>query len=124
MLLAGQKVYVGPFLKKSDRPVDREAHFTNVYVKNLPDSVNDEKLNEMFSEHGSVTSAVVMKVTTAFLLLCSVNMTAATTIHAASHCRNIPARQFTLSLCVKLSPSLYSQLRCAHVTQAGFVLQL
>ena len=62
MLLAGQKVYVGPFLKKSDRPVDRESHFTNVYVKNLPDSVNDEKLNEMFSEHGSVTSAVVMKV--------------------------------------------------------------
>lgn len=61
MLLAGQKVYVGPFLKKSDRPVDRESHFTNVYVKNLPESVNDEKLNEMFSEHGSVTSAVVMK---------------------------------------------------------------
>ena len=62
MLLAGQKVYVGPFLKKSDRPVDRESHFTNVYVKNLPDSITDEKLNEMFSEHGSVTSAVVMKV--------------------------------------------------------------
>lgn len=62
MLLAGQKVYVGPFLKKSDRPVDKESRFTNVYVKNLPDSVDDKKLNEMFSEHGSVTSAVVMKV--------------------------------------------------------------
>ena len=62
MLLAGQKVYVGPFLKKSDRPVDRESHFTNVYVKNLPDSVDDKKLDEIFSEHGTVTSAVVMKV--------------------------------------------------------------
>lgn len=62
MLLAGQKVYVGPFLKKSDRPADKESRFTNVYVKNLPDSVDDKKLNEMFSEHGSVTSAVVMKV--------------------------------------------------------------
>lgn len=62
MLLAGQKVYVGPFLKKSDRPVDKESRFTNVYVKNLPDSVDDQKLNQMFSEHGNVTSAVVMKV--------------------------------------------------------------
>ncbi|KAL3156561.1 hypothetical protein ABBQ38_000851 [Trebouxia sp. C0009 RCD-2024] len=61
MLLAGQKVYVGPFLKKSDRPMDKESRFTNVYVKNLPDSVDDQKLNQMFSEHGSVTSAIVMK---------------------------------------------------------------
>ena len=69
MLLAGQKVYVGPFLKKSDRPADKESRFTNVYVKNLPDSVDDQKLNEMFSEHGSVTSAVVMKVPSACTFL-------------------------------------------------------
>ena len=68
MLLAGQKVYVGPFLKKSDRPVDRESHFTNVYVKNLPDSVDDKKLDEIFSEHGTVTSAVVMKASAAICL--------------------------------------------------------
>ena len=75
MLLAGQKVYVGPFLKKSDRPVDRENQFTNVYIKNLPDSVDDAKLNEMFSEHGTVTSAVVMTVCLLYLfpsLVCSV----------------------------------------------------
>ena len=65
MLLAGQKVYVGPFLKKSDRPVDKESYFTNVYVKNLPESVDDNQLNTMFSEHGSVTSAVIMKVRSA-----------------------------------------------------------
>lgn len=69
MLLAGQKVYVGPFLKKSDRPVDKENQFTNVYIKNLPDSVDDAKLNEMFSEHGTVTSAVVMTVCLLYLPL-------------------------------------------------------
>ena len=77
MLLAGQKVYVGPFLKKSDRPMDKENQFTNVYIKNLPDTVDDAKLNEMFSEHGTVTSAVVMTVcllysSLLFTFVCSV----------------------------------------------------
>ena len=62
MSLAGKKVYVGPFQKKSERPADGEIRFTNVYVKNLADSVDDAKLQELFGEHGSVTSAVVMKV--------------------------------------------------------------
>ena len=62
MSLAGKKVYVGPFQKKSERPADGEVRFTNVYVKNLPDSVDDDRLSEMFGEFGSVTSAVVMKV--------------------------------------------------------------
>ena len=62
MSLAGKKVYVGPFQKKSERPADGEIRFTNVYVKNLPDSVDDGQLTDMFGEHGSVTSAVVMKV--------------------------------------------------------------
>ena len=61
MALAGKKVYVGPFQKKSERPADGEIRFTNVYVKNLPDSVDDDKLGELFGEFGSVTSAVVMK---------------------------------------------------------------
>lgn len=82
MLLAGQKVYVGPFLKKSDRPLDKENHFTNVYVKNLPDSVDDAKLNEMFSEHGTVTSAVVM------------------TVHSLGFSLNIVVRQHVCALCV------------------------
>ena len=33
----------------------------NVFVKCLPDSVDDEKLREMFSEFGTITSARVMK---------------------------------------------------------------
>lgn len=62
MLLDGKKVYVGPFLRRQDRPDDGEVRYTNVYVKNLADSVTDEKLNEMFAEFGPVTSAIVMKV--------------------------------------------------------------
>lgn len=86
MLLAGQKVYVGPFLKKSDRPVDKESHYTNVYVKNLPDSVDDKKLNEMFSEHGSVTSAVVMKVLSAHKSPSQATAYAANQLAASSPC--------------------------------------
>eukprot|EP00612_Vaucheria_litorea_P004141 CAMPEP_0171461106 /NCGR_PEP_ID=MMETSP0945-20130129/5693_1 /TAXON_ID=109269 /ORGANISM="Vaucheria litorea, Strain CCMP2940" /LENGTH=707 /DNA_ID=CAMNT_0011987399 /DNA_START=173 /DNA_END=2296 /DNA_ORIENTATION=+ len=33
----------------------------NVFVKNLDDSVTDEKLNKMFSEYGTITSARIMK---------------------------------------------------------------
>lgn len=62
MLLEGKKVYVGPFKNRSDRPSDREVAFTNVYVKNLPDSVDDDKLLELFGAFGETTSAVVMKV--------------------------------------------------------------
>lgn len=90
MLLAGQKVYVGPFLKKSDRPMDKESRFTNVYVKNLPDSVDDQKLNQMFSEHGSVTSAIVMKVLSASLPLFKAQ--------TACHQQNHRTSSFTYSL--------------------------
>ena len=32
MLLEGKKVYVGPFLKREARPLDKEANYTNVYI--------------------------------------------------------------------------------------------
>jgi RNA recognition motif. (a.k.a. RRM, RBD, or RNP domain) len=62
MLLEGKKVYVGPFQKSDERPASHEQRYTNVFVKNLPDSVDDKELLAMFGEYGSVTSAVVMKV--------------------------------------------------------------
>lgn len=62
MMLEGKKVFVGHFQKRSDRPDDGEVRFTNVYLKNMAETVTDEKLHEMFSEFGEVTSAVVMKV--------------------------------------------------------------
>ena len=62
MLVEGQKVFVAPFVKRTERGGDREANYTNVYVKNLPDDVDDEGLAKMFGEHGKVTSAVVKMV--------------------------------------------------------------
>ncbi|XP_024966217.1 polyadenylate-binding protein 8-like isoform X2 [Cynara cardunculus var. scolymus] len=62
MLLNDKQVYVGPFLRKQEREmaVDK-TKFTNVYVKNLSESTTDEELNKVFSEYGTVTSAVVMR---------------------------------------------------------------
>ena len=34
---------------------DGEIRFTNVFVKNLPETITEEKLREMFGEHGEVT---------------------------------------------------------------------
>lgn len=50
---------MGPFQRRSERPVDKK--FTNIYVKNLSEAVTDEMLREIFSPHGAITSAVVMK---------------------------------------------------------------
>lgn len=62
MLLEGIQVYVGPFLKRTDRPNDKAPKFTNVYVKNLAETVDEEKLRKLFEEHGTITSIVIMKV--------------------------------------------------------------
>ena len=68
MLLEGVQVYVGPFLKRSDRPGDKGANYTNVYVKNLAETVDEEKLRKLFTENGGITSIVIMRVR-AFLLI-------------------------------------------------------
>lgn len=62
MLLEGVQVYVGPFLKRSDRPNDKGASYTNVYVKNLAETVDEEKLRKLFTENGGITSIVIMRV--------------------------------------------------------------
>ncbi|XP_063216780.1 polyadenylate-binding protein 4-like [Bacillus rossius redtenbacheri] len=63
MLLNGKKVFVGKFLSRKQRDKDlgdRVKSFTNVYVKNLPDDFNDDKLHAQFSEFGKITSHKVM----------------------------------------------------------------
>jgi polyadenylate-binding protein len=62
MLLEGKKVFVGPFLKRTDRPNDKETNFTNVFVKNLSDDVDDEKLDKMFSEFGKVRCSISLQI--------------------------------------------------------------
>lgn len=63
MLLNDKKVFVGRFMSRKERLEqlgDKVKKFTNVYVKNLPDDVDDEQLTELFSKYGSVMSAKVM----------------------------------------------------------------
>ncbi|CAH1451715.1 unnamed protein product [Lactuca virosa] len=61
MLLNDKQVYIGPFLHKQERElvVDKRK-FTNVFVKNLSESIIDDDLNKTFSEYRTITSAIVM----------------------------------------------------------------
>ena len=43
------------------KDVGQHTRFTNLYIKNFGEEVSDEDLNEMFSQFGSIVSAVVMK---------------------------------------------------------------
>jgi polyadenylate-binding protein len=63
MLLAEKKVFVGRFMSRKERLEqmgDKAKKFTNVYIKNLPESVGDEELSEMCEKHGPILSAKVM----------------------------------------------------------------
>jgi polyadenylate-binding protein len=61
MLLNGKKVYVGPFLKKGERPQDdKEPRFTNVFVKNLAEETDEPTLRAKFEEYGTITNLVIM----------------------------------------------------------------
>uniref|UniRef100_A0A8C9LLB2 RRM domain-containing protein n=1 Tax=Piliocolobus tephrosceles TaxID=591936 RepID=A0A8C9LLB2_9PRIM len=58
ILLGTKNVYVGPFIKKSERaPTDTK--FTNLYVKNFPDSVTESQLKMLFSPYGEITSMII-----------------------------------------------------------------
>lgn len=78
--LNGKKVddkewYVGKAQKKSEREQELKGRFEqtvkesvvdkfqglNLYLKNLDDSITDEKLKEMFSEFGTITSYKIMR---------------------------------------------------------------
>ncbi|CAN4095371.1 unnamed protein product [Withania somnifera] len=66
--------YVGKAQKKSEREQELKCKFeqtakeavdkyqgVNLYVKNLDDSIDDEKLKELFAEFGTITSCKVMR---------------------------------------------------------------
>ncbi|CAA2996190.1 polyadenylate-binding protein 2-like [Olea europaea var. sylvestris] len=62
MLMNDKQVYVGHFLRKQEREsVFNKTKFNNVYVKNLAESTTDDDLKNIFGEHGTITSAVVMR---------------------------------------------------------------
>ncbi|KAK9756447.1 hypothetical protein RND81_01G098300 [Saponaria officinalis] len=66
--------YVGKAQKKSEREQELKGKFeqtlkeaadkfqgANLYIKNLDDTIDDEKLRELFAEHGKITSCKVMR---------------------------------------------------------------
>ncbi|XP_071733287.1 polyadenylate-binding protein 2-like [Rutidosis leptorrhynchoides] len=77
--LNGKKIddkewYVGKAQKKSERELELKSRFqqtakeavdkfqgVNLYIKNLDDTIDDEKLKEIFSEYGTITSCKVMR---------------------------------------------------------------
>ena len=64
MLLNDKKVFVGKFLSKNQRAdtySSTNKKFTNVYVKNFGDQMDDDKFREMFEKYGEITSAIVVR---------------------------------------------------------------
>ncbi|CAB1330778.1 unnamed protein product [Coregonus sp. 'balchen'] len=63
MLLNDRKVFVGRFKSRKEREAELGAkakEFTNVYIKNFGDDMNDDKLKEMFDQYGQTLSVRVM----------------------------------------------------------------
>jgi polyadenylate-binding protein len=63
MLLNGKKVFVGRFMNRKERMEilgDKAKKFTNVYIKNFGDNLDDGKLQEFFADYGKIVSAKVM----------------------------------------------------------------
>jgi len=59
MMLADKKVFVGRFKSRGDRMREfgeRAKQFTNLYIKNLPESWTDEKMEEEFKVFGEILS--------------------------------------------------------------------
>lgn len=63
MLLNGKKVYVGKFIPRKEREKElgeKAKRFTNVYIKNFAEDLDDEQLKDMFEKYGRITSHKVM----------------------------------------------------------------
>ncbi|RXN05188.1 polyadenylate-binding 1 [Labeo rohita] len=63
MLLNDRKVFVGRFKSRKEREAEmgaRAKEFTNVYIKNFGEDMDDEKLKEIFSKFGPALSIRVM----------------------------------------------------------------
>ena len=64
MLLNGKKVFVGRFVPRKDREIElgeKAKKFTNVFIKNLSEDVDESELTTMFEKYGKITSLKVMK---------------------------------------------------------------
>ncbi|WZY89797.1 hypothetical protein YC2023_046532 [Brassica napus] len=61
-MVDGKKLFVAKFINRDERAaMSGNQEFTNVYVKNLLESVTEDFLHTMFSQCGTVSSVVVMR---------------------------------------------------------------
>jgi len=60
MQIGEKTVHVGPFEKRAERAPTDMQNYTNLYVKFFPAEWDEEKINTIFGECGTVTSAVIM----------------------------------------------------------------
>uniref|UniRef100_A0A8C9NCW1 Polyadenylate-binding protein n=1 Tax=Serinus canaria TaxID=9135 RepID=A0A8C9NCW1_SERCA len=63
MLLNDRKVFVGHFKSRKEREAEvgtRAIEFTNVYIKNFGDDMDDDRLREIFARFGNTLSVKVM----------------------------------------------------------------
>ena len=71
--VSGKTIYVGRAQKKAERQMELKKKFeqmklermsryqgVNLYVKNLDDTIDDERLRQEFTPYGTITSAKVM----------------------------------------------------------------
>jgi polyadenylate-binding protein len=62
MLLADKKVFVGRFVSRSQRiDISGPRKFTNIFIKNFGDQLEEEKLRELFSQYGKILSLKILK---------------------------------------------------------------
>jgi len=64
MLLNDKKVFVGQFQTKTQRfeiNGTSKKKYTNVYVKNFGDQMEDDQFREMFEKYGEITSSIVVR---------------------------------------------------------------
>ncbi|CAF4481410.1 unnamed protein product [Rotaria sp. Silwood2] len=61
MLLADKKVYVGRFMSCNQHSdAGGPCKFTNIFIKNFGDQLDEEKLRELFAKYGKITSCKVV----------------------------------------------------------------
>ena len=62
-------MFVGRFVPRKEREKElgeKAKKFTNVFIKNFGDELTEEKLKEMFSKYGKITSHKVVSRVTGF----------------------------------------------------------
>jgi polyadenylate-binding protein len=66
MLLNDRKVYVSKHIPKRERLIkleDEKVNFTNLFVKNIDSTVDENDLTDLFSKHGDIVSVSLPKAT-------------------------------------------------------------